>query len=87
MKIYSRDLAKMSDTTKCRKPCFYKKYSLVGEEQPNQIVKLTMSMAISYSHCTALAAMQDSTEVTNFIRAKNRHKIREILSLRWRKSC
>ena len=54
-RIHSSDLAKISNSTKCRKPCFYKKYSLVGEEQPSQIDngQLLFSMV----------AMQDSIEV------------------------
>ena len=34
--IFPKDLEKISDRTGCRKPCSYKKYSLVGEEQPAQ---------------------------------------------------
>ena len=54
-KIYSSDLTKISNMTKCIKPCSYKKYSLVGEEQPIQFDNGQLLFS--------LAAMQDSTEV------------------------
>ena len=54
-KIYSGDLVKIYNTTKCKKPCTYKKYSLVGEKQPVQFE--------NGQFLFSLAAMQDSTEV------------------------
>ena len=53
--IYPRDLEKIYNRTKCRKPCSYKKYSLVGEEQPSQIDNGHLLFS--------LAALQDSIEV------------------------
>merc|ERR1712032_196021 len=53
--IYKSDLEKISDKTNCQKPCYYKKYSLVGEEQPTQFDNGHLLFS--------LAAMQDSIEV------------------------
>ena len=56
--IYPKDLEKIYERTKCRKPCSYKKYSLVGGEQPAQIDNGHLLFS--------LAAMQDSIEVFNY---------------------
>ena len=68
--IYASNLEQISDRTKCRKPCSYKKYSLVGEEQPAQFDNGHLLFS--------LAAMQDSIEVSNSKkedkRQKQRHK-------------
>ena len=56
--IYASNLEQIYDRTTCRKPCSYKKYSLVGEEQPAQF---------DNGHFLfSLAAMQDSIEVSNY---------------------
>ena len=61
--IYKDDLVKIYDRTKCRKPCSYMKYSLVGEEQPSPIDNGHLLFS--------LTAMQDYTEVST-IQPKSR---------------
>ena len=77
--IYKDDLEKIYDRTKCRKPCFYKKYSLIGEEQPSPIHNGHLLFS--------LTAMQDSIEVSN---SRSCGKVlihKSNLISRWRRSC
>ena len=68
-RIYASNLEQISEWTKCRKPCSYKKYSLVGEEQPTQFDNGHLLFS--------LAAMQDSIEVSNYKYKRQNKKTKE----------